>query len=530
MGNGVYDIVVVGGGIAGLTAATYAAQRGYKTALIEKNSRCGGLVNSFTHNGFTFDEGLRALEDAGIIFPMLKEIGVDLPRVKSSVSVGIGNRILHVDGPESLEEYEHMLVELFPESNQEIASLMRDIKSIMKSMHTLYGIENPIFKNLKKESTSYYLTLAKWFPKFLYTLNKINRMSHPVEEYLERHISNPSLRDLIGQHFFKQTPAFFALSYFSLYFDYFYPLRGTGELSRVVEQAYRDAGGEVFQERTIVQINPAERTLVDQKGNTYAYTKTIWAADLNKLYDITAVDGLSQKEQANIARQRDAVKRGRGSDSVFSLYLEVDLPAERFGAISHGHLFYTPSKLGLGSIHREELDTLLQKRNREEILLWVDRFTARNTYEISIPALRNPALAPEGKSGVILSLLMEYDLCKVAQEDGWYTELIERMEDKMIATISDSIFPFLGDAIIHRFSLSPLSIERRVGSFQGSCIGWDFASPIPAESRMLQSKKSVKTPIPHIYQAGQWAYSPGGCPMSILTGKLAVNEASFPKK
>jgi hypothetical protein len=32
------------------------------------------------------------------------------------------------------------------------------------------------------------------------------------------------------------------------------------------------------------------------------------------------------------------------------------------------------------------------------------------------------------------------------------------------------------------------------------------------------------TPVPSIFQAGQWAYSPAGVPMSILTGKLAANQ------
>ncbi len=40
--------------------------------------------------------------------------------------------------------------------------------------------------------------------------------------------------DIITQHFFRDTPAFFALSYFSLYLDYNYPLGGTGTLPRKI--------------------------------------------------------------------------------------------------------------------------------------------------------------------------------------------------------------------------------------------------------------------------------------------------------
>jgi len=34
---------------------------------------------------------------------------------------------------------------------------------------------------------------------------------------------------------------------------------------------------------------------------------------------------------------------------------------------------------------------------------------------------------------------------------------------------------------------------------------------------------AIKTPIPGIYQAGQWTYSPSGLPISFLTGKIAAD-------
>jgi hypothetical protein len=39
-------------------------------------------------------------------------------------------------------------------------------------------------------------------------------MQVPVEDYLETRIKNPALRDIVAQHFFRNTPTFFALSYF----------------------------------------------------------------------------------------------------------------------------------------------------------------------------------------------------------------------------------------------------------------------------------------------------------------------------
>ena len=97
-----YDVIIVGGGIAGLTAAAYVAQAGHKTLLCEKESTCGGLVRTFERGGFVYDGGIRAIENSGIVFPMLRQLGLDIDFVKSQVSVGIEDRVIRLDSVESL--------------------------------------------------------------------------------------------------------------------------------------------------------------------------------------------------------------------------------------------------------------------------------------------------------------------------------------------------------------------------------------------------------------------------------------------
>jgi len=57
--------------MTGLTAAAYLSKAGYKILICEKEKKVGGLVNSFDFKGFTFDGGIRAIENSGIVFPML---------------------------------------------------------------------------------------------------------------------------------------------------------------------------------------------------------------------------------------------------------------------------------------------------------------------------------------------------------------------------------------------------------------------------------------------------------------------------
>ena len=50
-------IVIVGGGITGLTLAAMLAERGHRTVVIEKEDTPGGLARSFHYDDFTFDIG-----------------------------------------------------------------------------------------------------------------------------------------------------------------------------------------------------------------------------------------------------------------------------------------------------------------------------------------------------------------------------------------------------------------------------------------------------------------------------------------
>jgi len=522
-----YDTIIVGGGIAGLTAAAFLSRKGQQVLLIEKNRECGGLVNSFSRNGFHFEAGVRALLDAGIIFPMLKELDIELEVLESPVSVGVGKDILHVKDISSLKDYQELLIKLYPDSRGDIVHLMRIIRKIMRSMDVLYGVENPVIKNVWKDKKFIFLKLLPWLPKFLFTIRKINRMKQPVEQYLETIVKDASLRDIISQHFFKHTPAFFALSYFSLYLDYFYPKGGVGKLAEAVEGKLIESGGEIKRETLIQKVEAVKRCVIDQDKQVYNYEKLIWAADLKTFYSITETKGFSTRIQSKFETEKNQMLAQRGGDSVYTLYLEVDEPLDSFKRISNGHFFYTPVQTGLGATHREDLTQLLDRWDqvtKEELYQWLDKLCRLNTYEISIPGLKDPRLAPEGQSGLIISFLTEYDLFDKVQQSGWYEEFIMEIESRIVQVLSASVYPMLKDKIIASFAFTPLSIKNRVGSSEGAITGWSFQNPIPVVNEMQKSGRSVLTPIPSIFQAGQWTYSPAGVPMSILTGKLAADK------
>ena len=132
-------------------------------------------MNSFSHNGFRFDAGIRALENAGIIFPMLHELGINLDVVKSPVTVGIENEMLNITDINSLTEYGSLLKRLYPNSEAEIDRLTVIIRKVMKHMDVLYGIENPNFKDMSWDRNYLLKELLPWIPTQSYFSMKWGR-------------------------------------------------------------------------------------------------------------------------------------------------------------------------------------------------------------------------------------------------------------------------------------------------------------------------------------------------------------------
>ena len=100
----------------------------------------------------------------------------------------------------------------------------------------------------------------------------------------------------------------------------------------------------------------------------------------------------------------------------------------------------------------------------------------------------------------------------------------------MIRVLAGSVYPMLKDKVEACFSFSPLDYANRVASSEGAITGWSFREPVPAIRKVYEANRAVVTPIPSIFQAGQWTYSPSGVPISILTGKLAALKVLKNKK
>jgi phytoene dehydrogenase-like protein len=100
------NAAVIGGGLAGLTAANYLARAGFNVTLFEKSSAAGGRARTDVERGFHFNLGPHALYSGGAAIGILRELGIKFqgrpPATSGGFAIDQGSRHTLPVGPFSL--------------------------------------------------------------------------------------------------------------------------------------------------------------------------------------------------------------------------------------------------------------------------------------------------------------------------------------------------------------------------------------------------------------------------------------------
>lgn len=516
-------VVVVGAGISGLTAAAYLSKEGHQVTLLEKSEDIGGLVGSFERDGFVYDFGIRGMENSGTLFPMLRQLGISVEFVKNVVDMGIEQSIVSVDPANNYGSFKTLLLEVYPEDKEAIEAIFKEIKTISKYMEVLYDVDNPLFLDPKKDSKYLMTKIIPWMFQYATTVGKIEKLKEPIKSYLAKFTPNASLIDAICQHFFTDTPAFFALSYLKMHSDYYYPLGGTRAIPHALRDFILSHGEEILLHHEVSRIDETNQ-IAYHKEEAYPYDALIWCGDLNSMYRSIENSTIQYEYKKAILAEK------KGNDSLFQLYISTDLPRSYYSEKFSGHIFYMPSKEGLSTLIQSEVALIEHLKyktfdgKKQHLKTWLIDFAKKTTFEISVPVVRDESLAPAGKAAVILSTLFSYDLSKYLLEEQLYDYFKKTFTEAIFDILNQTLLPGWKEHIIHHIVATPITIESRLNNTNGAITGWSFSEEIPVESRLWKIASSIKTPFPRIFQSSQWSFSPSGFPTSIITAKLASNQ------
>jgi prolycopene isomerase len=187
-----YDIIIIGGGLAGLTAASLLAKRHLLVAVVEKSYNPGGSCGIFRRKEVTFDQGAAMMYGFGengfnahrFVFNCLEE-PIDMIRHDLLYCVNFKGRRIRFWA--DVEKFADELSEVFPAEKENIHRFYRD----MLTMYRHVMVEAPSYTTADetdgKTALKSMLKHPVSYARFLGFLNK------SAKELLQKYFSDPEI-------------------------------------------------------------------------------------------------------------------------------------------------------------------------------------------------------------------------------------------------------------------------------------------------------------------------------------------------
>jgi phytoene dehydrogenase-like protein len=480
-------IIIIGAGIAGLSAGCYAQMNGYKSRIFELHDLPGGLCTSWERKGYTFDGCIHYLFGSGDGQPfnvMWRELGAVQGRQMINhseyqrVTDDLQTLIVYAD-PDRLEAH---LLEISPEDSGLIHSFCAGVRKFAHfDMSAMYRTPKPLMTALDWRAYG-----GKMVP-FVPALAQWATLS--CREFACK-FKNPFLRRAVAQMFsWDEAPVMMGmmlLAYMHIG-NAGFPTGGSLEFARAIEKRYLDLGGQICYKSQV------EKILTDSgKANgVRLYNDDNHYAD----YVVSAADGYATIFD---------MLGGEFADRKLRRMYDGHLPTHQMMQISLG-VNRDFSSEPHWVTHLLEKPLLLAGEERHEIGLKNYCF--------------DPSLAPQGKS--VLEMIVRtnyaywqhlYGRKPYDTEQRQVSDIIVSQLDKWIPGIQAEI-EFIDEA-------TPLSYERYTNNWRGSTCGWLLTKE--TTPMMIMGVSKTLPGLNNFYMAGHWVEPGGTVTLAAASGKNVI--------
>lgn len=487
-----YDIVVIGSGLAGLSASALLAKAGRSVLVVEQAEAAGGYAHGIERPPYKFDPAVHVFPQGnpgGLPDTLFDYLGVGelvtLLPIDSFYKAVYPD--LTIDTPRGYEEFSATLSEVWPEH----ADAIRSFIDLCEKVHWQGHNQPP------KIEMADLGTAAKENPE----LFKYVRAS--AQEVLDEFFEDPQLKSVLGVAWpYLAVPpsrvsAVTYLTMLSLFLQGAYYSRGTFEqFVKAFTQAIERHGGELVLGNAATGItldNGGVSGVELASGQRVSAPAVISNADaLSTFEEMVGADHLPR-------RFMNKMRRMRPSLSAVVVFIGTNLDLRELGA---AHEIFRPLHIDHDRSYADILDG-------KPGGMWG-----------SVPTLIDDSLAPEGEHALTLTSLAPYDIGK-----PWDSEL-DRFADQMLEAF-ELVFPGLRNSITFLESSSPLTLERHCRNQQGAIYGWEN---IPSQSGGRRAPH--ETAIEGLFMAGHWSQPGTGSIRVIVSGmhtaELVLRSAGSP--
>ncbi len=476
-------VIIVGAGIAGLSAGCYLRMNGYDTEIFELHNIAGGLCTSWSRRDYIFDGCIRWLvgsSPANNHYHLWNEL-IDMKKLKfvdyrEYIRVEDKNgRFISVRT--NVDELEQELLKKAPEDKELITAFTKAIRKLM-------DLQLPVEKAPETYNLLDHLKKMFTFMPYLRDIKKWTRI--PTLEFAKK-CKNPLLEKTFKFSIVPEMSVFFLIMTLAWMHKKGagYPIGGSLKFARLLEKKYLELGGKIHYKSRVKKIITKDHTatgILLENGETHPADIVVSAADgYSTIFEVLEGKYTDKKILCYYENYK-----------TYPSYIQFSLGVSRtFPGVSPRVVFP------------------LEKP------LVIDPATSFD--DLSIRVLNfDPTLAPKGKT-VIIAILHTYnykywvDLRTNNKEK--YKHEKRRIVDEIIEILEKKFGNIKSNVEAADLS-TPATVIRYTNNWKGSLGSWLLTPEMG-----LKSKKKMLPGLKNFYMAGQWVEPCGGLPPAIKSAR-----------
>jgi len=485
----VYDVVVVGAGIGGLTAGALLAKKGKRVLVVEQEEHPGGFAREFRYGPYNINPALHSIMGCnptgalgqGVIDAVLDHLGVrdrcEFDPVNPFYRVQLPG--FQMDVPTGRDAYLESHLRHFPDEADGFRNLVDLCSTIFREFMRFPSV----------------LRLRDWalmpfrFPKLFRNANAT------LDAVMNRYLSNSQLKSIYAMlyPYLALPPSRLSFNLWAVmmasYIEQgaFYCRGGFQHFADALAEGVNMHGGELILGARVGRIRSAGgrvQGIVLENGQEVAATAVISNMDPRK-----AFQNLLEAEQVPPIYLRK-LKKLKTSSSVLGLYLATDLDVHDLG------------------IPKATLVSVWDLENAYAAAMQGDV----GGLAVHVPSVIDRTLAPEGENLVVLQAFVPAEAADLSPLDS--ARFAESMLERAETVLPDLRMHITFVAGSSREGLQQFPLHR-LGPIYGWANSTDQAGP---------RRLPCKTPVSGLYLAGHWTHPGSGVWTVVLSG---INAARY---
>jgi phytoene desaturase len=482
------QVVVIGAGFAGISAATHLANQGYKVTLLEKNGTPGGRARKFEAEGFVFDMGPSWYWMPDVFERYFANFGkkpsdyYDLVRLDPSYTVHFGQND-KMDIPASLVELKQLLETIEVGSGHQLDLFLEQAAYKYK-----VGIEDFVFRPSRS---------IKEFAQVSLLMDMVRLdLFQSMAKHLRKFFTNPKILQLmefpvlfLGQTAQKIPALYSLMNYADIKLGTWYPKGGMFKIIEAMVAVAEEKGVQFEYNAEVVRIHTSggKATSVTLSDNRKIdFDILIGGADYQHIEE-----KLLDWENRNYSPKYWDKRVMAPSSLIFYLGIDKKLPN-----LQHHNLFFD-----------ESLD------DHADAIYTRPRWPEKPLFYVCAPSVTDPTVAPEGKENLFILIPLAPDLEDTGSVREKYYQMVMTRLEKIIGQP-------VRKHVAYKRSYAHKDFIKDYHAYKGNAYG--LANTLTQTAFLKPTLKNKK--VENLYYTGQLTVPGPGVPPSLISGEVVAKE------